>query len=383
MSDGARLLPTAAEIPAGGVLLHVGVHKTGTTALQAALADARPELATLSVTYPGKKQAHHTAALAVVGRTWGWKDNGGEVTPISRYEKLLSQSKAASGKVIVSSEFFCEADAATAKRVVSDLGGDRVKVVITLRNLGKLLPSSWQQYLKYGVSMPYETWLSRIFETTEPGKVTPSFWQRNDHGAVVKRWADAVGAENLTVMVLENVDHEANFVTFAQMLGVPSEVLVSRMNLTSNRSMTAAEAEFLRQLNAKVRKELQWDDYLKYVRNGFARVMVEQREPGADEPRLHTPDWALDAAAERGNLAADSIAASGVTVLGDLGGLRARASSPPAHDGPVVVPTDIAVSAAVSMIRTAEAPVTTKERARGFASKFRRKARRTASGAKA
>lgn len=383
MSDGARLLPTAAAIPAGGVLLHVGVHKTGTTALQAALADARPQLAELSVTYPGKKQAHHAAALAVVGRTWGWKDSGGEVTPISRYEKLLSQAKAADGAVIVSSEFFCEADAETAARVVTDLGGERVKVVITLRNLGKLLPSSWQQYLKYGVSMPYETWLTRIFETTEPGKVTPSFWQRNDHGAVVKRWADAVGAENLTVLVLENVDHEANFVSFAQMLDVPAEILVSRMNLTSNRSMTAAEAEFLRQLNAKVRKELQWDDYLKYVRNGFARVMVEQREPGADEPRLHTPDWALDAAAERGNLAADSIAASGVTVLGDLGGLRARASSPPAYDGPVVVPTDIAVSAAVSMIRTAETPATTKERARGFASKLRRKARRTASGAKA
>jgi hypothetical protein len=383
MSDGARLLPTAGEIPANGVLLHVGVHKTGTTALQAALADARPELAALSVTYPGKKQAHHTAALAVVGRTWGWKDNGGEVTPISRYDKLVGQVKASSGKAIVSSEFFCEADAPTAARVVSDLGGDRVKVVITLRNLGKLLPSSWQQYLKYGVSMPYETWLTRIFETAEPGKVTPSFWQRNDHGAVVQRWSDAVGAENVTVMVLEGVDHEANFVAFAQMLGVPGEILVSRMNLTSNRSMTAAEAEFLRQLNAKVRKEMTWDDYLKYVRNGFARVMVEEREPAADEPRLHTPDWALDAAVERGNWAADAIAASGVTVLGDLAGLRARASSPPAHDGPIVVPTDIAVSAAMSMIRTAETPATPKERARGLASRLRRSTRRASSGKKA
>lgn len=383
MPDGARLLPTAGEIPANGVLLHVGVHKTGTTALQAALAHARPELAAYSVAYPGKKQAHHTAALAVVGRTWGWKDNGGDVTPISRYDKLVGQVKATSGKSIVSSEFFCEADAPTAARVVSDLGGDRVRVVITLRNLGKLLPSSWQQYLKYGVSMPYDTWLTRIFETTEPGKVTPSFWQRNDHGAVVQRWSEAVGAENVTVMVLEGVDHEANFVAFAQMLGVPSEILVSRMNLTSNRSMTAAEAEFLRQLNAKVRKELTWDDYLKYVRNGFARVMVEEREPGADEPRLHTPDWALDAAAERGHLAADAIALSGVTVLGDLAGLRARASSPPAYDGPIVVPTDIAVSAAMSMIRTAETPATPKERARGLATRLRRTTRRGSSGKKA
>ena len=35
-----RLFPTVEALPTFGVLLHVGVHKTGTTAIQAALADA-------------------------------------------------------------------------------------------------------------------------------------------------------------------------------------------------------------------------------------------------------------------------------------------------------------------------------------------------------
>ena len=38
------MLPDATSVPPNGVLLHVGVHKTGTTAIQAALADARPQL---------------------------------------------------------------------------------------------------------------------------------------------------------------------------------------------------------------------------------------------------------------------------------------------------------------------------------------------------
>ncbi|MEY4137045.1 MAG: hypothetical protein RL205_1173, partial [Actinomycetota bacterium] len=322
MSAGTELLPIAPEIPSDGVLFHVGVHKTGTTALQAALADARVELASQGILYPGKRSAQHQAALAILGRTWGWKDNGGWATPMSRYEKLVEQVSAHRGRIVISSEFFCETDAETSQRIANDLGRERLKVVITMRNLGSLLPSSWQQYLKYGIRAPYETWLHDVFDNPQGSTITPTFWRRHDHGAVAKRWAEAVGRENVTVMVLEGVDRRANYVAFAQMLGVSEEILTSRMNLTSNRSMTAAEAEFLRQLNVVAKKEMSWAEYVKYIRNGVALGLVEGREPDADEPRVHTPDWALDAAVEHGNADADTIASLGINVLGNLDALR-------------------------------------------------------------
>ena len=52
-------LPHAAPLPADVIGLHIGIHKTGTTALQAALADARPELTTHGVLYPGRRTAQH------------------------------------------------------------------------------------------------------------------------------------------------------------------------------------------------------------------------------------------------------------------------------------------------------------------------------------
>ena len=210
------------------------------------------------------------------------------------------------------SEFFCEGDAETAQKVVQDLGGDKVHVVIGLRNLGRLLPSSWQQYLKYGLDMGYERWLTGVFDNN--GKATPSFWRRNDHARVVRNWIDAAGADHVTVMVLEDVDLSSQFRTFAQLLDVPEDLLVSRMDLTSNRSMTAAEAAFLLQINGRVKPLLTWDEYVKYVRRGVALGMVESREPGSDEMRLHTPDWALDAAAEHGARDAEAIAASGAQI---------------------------------------------------------------------
>jgi len=153
--------------------------------------------------------------------------------------------------------------------------------------------------LKYGLTTPYEKWLEDVFATPGSSKISPTFWRRHDHGEVLTRWAAAVGAQNVNVLVLEGVDRSAQFHTFAQLLGVPEEILVSRKDLTSNRSMTAAEAELLVRLNKRVKKQMQWTDYVRLVRRGVALRMVEGREPDPGEPALVTPDWALDAAATR------------------------------------------------------------------------------------
>ena len=57
--------------------------------------------------------------------------------------------------------------------------------------------------------------------------------------------------------------------------------------------------------------------------------MVEGRDPGPDEPRLVTPDWALDAAAVQGAISVETIASLGVEVFGNLDALGVRAPSPP------------------------------------------------------
>jgi hypothetical protein len=344
--------PTKA-IVANGVLLHVGVHKTGTTAIQTALADAREDLATQNVRYPGKLQAQHRAALALLGRPWGWNNRGGGVMDREHFDRLAKRTTAAPGRVVISSEFFCEASAEQAQEAVTALGeaGARpVHVVVTLRNLEKLLPSSWQQYLKYGLTTSYDAWLTDVLAAPGSSKMTPTFWKRHDHGDVITRWVQAVGPENLTVMVLEDVPREYMFETFAQFLDVPSEILTSRMELTSNRSMTAAEAEVLVRLNRKVKKTMQWTDYVTLVRRGVALGMVEGREPEPGEPKLHTPDWALDAAHQVGIASVNAIRESGVQVLGNLDALTTRIESTPDPGQVEQLPIDAAVTAIESVI---------------------------------
>lgn len=345
-------LPSVPALPAGTSLWHVGVHKTGTTTLQGALAGARPRLRELGVLYPGRTQAQHAAALGVLGRAWGWKDDA-VAHPLSGFTSVVDEVRRWTGRSVVSSEHLCEADDAVAARVAEAVGHDRIHVAITLRPLGRLLPSSWQQYLKFGFQRRYDKWLENQFAADpKPHRFTPSFWQRNDHGALVQRWASAVGADRVTVVVLEGVGHDAVLRVFADLLEVPHSVLLDSAPSDANRSMTAPESEVLRRLNAAVRPDLSWAQYERVVRDGLVRRIVEERVPPVDEPRLHTPDWALDAAAERGVLAAQAIRAAGVRVVGPLDALGTRTSAVPRSPAaPDVIPTDLAADALAVLVR--------------------------------
>ena len=345
-------LPQVPPLPQDAICLHIGVHKTGTTALQSALAQSRDDLARAGVVYPGRRTAHHGAATSAIGRTWGWRGRGGQAPNPAVFDRLARQARNHPGRVVISSEQFCEADDEAAARIVAGLGSDRTHVVVTVRSLGRLLPSSWQQYLKYGQTMAYEKWLRTILDPDYDGRVTPTFWRRNDHGRLVRRWADLLGPDRVTVLVVDDVGPDALFTAIAQMLDVPAEVLLSRRDDAPNRSMTAAESELLRRLNRALAKSLSWQDYETLVRGGVASAL-QTREPDAGEPRLHTPQWALDAATARGQQAVTAIRESGVQVVGDLDALaRPLQASPTLPPGTLgALPMDAALAVVGAQVR--------------------------------
>ncbi|MCF8539942.1 MAG: hypothetical protein K9G12_06650, partial [Candidatus Nanopelagicales bacterium] len=106
---------------------------------------------------------------------------------------------------------------------------------------------------------------------------------------------------------------------------------------------------------------MQWGDYVRLVRRGVALGMVEGRVPGESEPALFTPQWALDAAQRSGSESADVIAASGVTVLGNIDALRSGLSSGEQPVQTDQLPIDAAVQALVSVIESSREDSTSRE----------------------
>src|SRR4029078_7108605 len=78
---------------------------------------------------------------------------------------LVDDVRAASQpRAVISSEAFAQADGPEIRRSVDDLDPARVHVVLTLRQLARILPSSWQQSVQTGSDSRYEDWLATQLE---------------------------------------------------------------------------------------------------------------------------------------------------------------------------------------------------------------------------
>jgi hypothetical protein len=349
MPDSGLLLPEAAR------LLHIGFPKTGTTSLQSALEVARKDLPAYGVVYPGTERYHKNASIAAVDAIV----RIGERPPDrAHWDELVKETARAGDKrVIISSEWFSEAKDDTARTIVDQLGGERAHIVVTLRPLSKILPSSWQQYLKNGVRTSYAEWLDGMLRKPPYDKPTATFWRRHRHAEIINRWASVVGADQVTAIVVDEQDHNRLLRQFEALAGLPEGVLEQQPRV--NASLTWPEAELVRQLNIAYRED-EWPDtvYRKVIRQGVVDAfMWRPGEPSG--PSIPTPQWALEMAAELGAETAKEIAASGVRVVGDLDSLGRRPEPSEGSEPPATISADIAalaVRAAINSTRKLKRP---------------------------
>lgn len=340
------------RLPEGTRLLHIGPHKTGTTSLQSAFHVGRREAAAQGVHYAGPNRQPMQAAHAITGKTSPYAD--GKTPSMARWRDLVREvNRAREPRVVISSEGFADADEAGAQKVVTDLGRGRVHVVVTLRPLATILPSQWQQYVQNGLVLAYESWLQGVLN--EPaGSTTPTFWQRHRHDRLVARWAAAAGAENVTVVVADEADHDRVLRVFEWLVGLRPDSLVPQADL-ANRSLTFAEVETVRAFNIAFRAEgLGTQLHTKLMRFGAAEHL-KRRVPRPDEPRIQTPGWALERAAEVSREIVAGIAGSGVRVIGELATLAPMPSAeapepPPTPETPDEVWAEVAARAAVGIV---------------------------------
>ncbi|MEV5876233.1 hypothetical protein AB0L75_18765 [Streptomyces sp. NPDC052101] len=281
------------------------------------------------VEFPAHTRHPMEAALAACARPAMM----GDTAPTGRHwARLLDQLAATGGRTsVISSEFFSDApDDATIARIVDQLGGERVQVLVTLRPLVRIMPSQWQQYVRNDLRMDYPDWLEHILRKPPYDKPNPSFWHRHRHrhDRLVERWARAVGPRRVTVVVVDDRDRGGLLRIFEALLGLP-ENLLQPIPDTVNRSLTLAETEILRNLNVKFRgNKLPEELYSRLVRNGAVPHMKNACSPVPGDVKIVTPRWAAEAAGEIGAEAAARIAALGVRLLGDPALLSAVPEQP-------------------------------------------------------
>ncbi len=342
---------TSLLLPERARLFHIGLPKTGTTHLQNAAAALRSELLTHGVHYPGRTFNHRREVSSFMGRGWGW----GAKPTLENWDRLMDEVEAdPDNRIWLGHEFASESSEEMVRRF-RDALGERIHVVVTLRHYGSILASSWQQYMKMGDTVGFERWLEAVLADPPNRKVTKTFHTRNDQGLVVSRWADVVGPENVTAIVIDKATPNLLTDAFEDLLGLPRNLLMTaeQDGYSSNRGMSVEEAELLRAVNAELRRrKLPWPAYEHWMRRGVAGHMMSARQPAEGDSMFELPGWAADKATARANAYVDRIEASGIRVVGDLGALRTPARS---SENPVLtvdqVPLDAATEAVIGSIQ--------------------------------
>lgn len=308
-------------VPDGTILLHIGPHKTGTTTLQKAFHQNRPALAAQRVHYAGSKSQPMQAAMAAA--SGARLATAGSDVGARAWERLVETVRESDARVrVVSSEFFADARDERIPVIMDALGREETRVVITLRPLVRIVPSQWQQYMQnraamnYDDDLTYEDWLELILAETPPAGLTPSFWRRHRHDRLIERWVAEVGADRVTVVVVDDSDRRMVLDVFEKLVGLRPGTLEPQTE-SFNRSLTVEELALVRAFNREfVARDWDVADYTSYLRFGAVRHLLAQR-PSADAARLATPQWAVDRICAMGAEMAERIRATGVSVIGD------------------------------------------------------------------
>jgi hypothetical protein len=308
-----------AVLPPGACLLHVGPYKTGSSSIQSALHHRRSELREQGVLYAGSTARARRPGWAVIGVT----PRGRRTATMEEWLELAEEVRAAPDlRVCVSTEDLARVEPEVARRVVADLGPDRIQVLTVVRRLDRLLPSQWQQRAQSFKTDSYDDYLHTVLDEDGPAdhQSRRAFWASHDVGKVLQTWGDAAGADRVIAVVADEQDRALLPRTFEQLLGLPDGMLQEAPG--ANPSLSWNAVELLRRLNV-VAEERGWPDeiYARVVREA-AHEMKYAGAPAADLSVPRLPSWAADRVRELSEQRADALVAAGVRVVGDPDALR-------------------------------------------------------------
>ncbi|MDF1606186.1 hypothetical protein [Nocardioides sp. YIM 152315] len=343
MSVDADLL-----LPAGTRLVHIGPHKTGSTAVQVAFHDAREQLAAHGVHYAGSGRRPRLAgwSIGLAGKKYGV-----ERPPVRHWDDLVAEVAAAGDqRVCISNEDFGRATREQRQRIVDDLGGERVHVVAVARRLDSYLPSQWQERVKAGVTLSWEDWLRIVLDRDADQRhyERMNVWRAHDVGRLLRNWTEVVGAERVTLIVNDGADRSLLPRTFERLLGLPDGLLVPDPS-QSNPSLSWAEVELVRATH-RAFEDLGVD---RRDRDPWAAAGLVRHLQGVDLPRATPttppfPDWAAEQVRQIGADRARAVRDSAVRVVGDADALLTRE---PLAVGPVDVPPALPQAAVAVAVR--------------------------------
>ncbi len=297
------------------LFVHIGLQKTGTSYLQEIFWASQPELHRQGVELvPGTKLAMFRLMLNIRDRY------NPEIDPASTanaLDRLPGQLRDAARTALITQESLSTATSDQIERFLTSVSDREVHVIVTLRDLGRQLPSAWQQTLQRGGTQPLRKWVRKLADPSRGAKG----WAPLDVSTTLDRWLEHVPAERVHVVTVPPSGSAPNLLLdrFCSVIGVDPSTLVVNEQSRANRGLRAEQAEVLRRVNAELPAEFKRRDLYGDVGKRYFAYQILGDSVGTPIrlPASLLP-WCLETA--EGFIA--HIRDTGCTVVGDLDDLR-------------------------------------------------------------
>lgn len=246
--------------------LHIGLPKTGTTFLQDVVWSNREELRAAGLLVPGRHRRRHLLASLDVRGDASLAKRGGDVS--APWQDLVDECRDHDGDILITHEFFAAASTDQVRRMVDDLAGRDLHVIITARAMVDLGISRWQEWVRNGGRGDIDSFPVRpgYDPTDEWG------WGSCDLADVLDRWGSVLPHERIHVLPMAPGRSVASdlWLGFAGVMGLDGSRYPAP-EAERNRSLGLVETEALRRINVHLTAFRSAGDRGRWIRGYLAK----------------------------------------------------------------------------------------------------------------
>ena len=308
-------------------VLHVGLPKTGTSYLQAVLKAHRRELKGDGVLYPrfGDKRGRFLAALD--GRD-SHQYAGVRHHADGQWRRFVEATENFDGTVVFSHEILGAPTSKKPPTALTELAGKDVHVVMTARDPGRQLISTWQQHLRFRSPHTFAEYLE--YCDFEPQTKYAHSKFRNQHvDSVLRAWGQFLPPDHIHLVVVppRGTPVSVLWERFCRVTGIDAVRFAPPDLPVVNPSLGVTQTEYLRRMNVALGDRLPPAEYAT-----VRKLLVQTLGRTESSPAPTLPDGAYDIATMLADRWIEAIRAEGCDVVGDLDELRPVRGKGPAPD---------------------------------------------------
>ena len=327
------------------VVLHIGAMKTGTSYVQQVLSVNRDVLAQQGVRWLGKTWFDQVEAVEQLMAT-----RRNPQGAVDRWEALAAEAAAHDGPLaVVSMEFLSFATPEVAQRAVAAFEPNRVRVVLTLRDLARVLPAQWQELTQNRRDWTYRDYLAGV--TARRPADNPCwrhFWYRQRWPRMLAAWQPTVAKGDFVVVTVPQSGAPPRLLMdrVAQAAGYDPDPL--DLDVFGNDSLGAVSAELMRRVTHEAGRRELTPAAFKALKFDLAKNALSLRR--RSEPTIVLPRRVRSWVDRTSRELVEDVRVSKATMVGDLDELLPHwpdEMPPNATDDPQQVGDDLLLEAAL------------------------------------